>query len=100
MEHDPGWYADATRLIRRAAPGAGEHHVDHPAGTPVELVQRAEWYALIRSHPGSGVSQSRARRCVDAAHNRGRETEHFPNDYADIVAVIAACGAHGSPNWG
>ena len=97
---DPAWYAETHRRIRYPLPDLLISITSiRPAGQPVEVVldllaaltadpltkpdlvsiNLGHITAWERSHGGSGV----------------RSTVHFPNDYADIAALLAACRSLG-----
>jgi len=95
---DPTWYGAAIRLIRVAAPDVLVSITSlRPAGVPV-----AAYLDLL-----SGLAADDATRpdliSVNLGHlvAWGRDaagaatTVHFPNDYADVAALLAACRAHG-----
>jgi len=98
---DPGRYAETIAAVRAAAPGISISITSlRPAGVPVEeivdllaaLAASAETRPdLISLNLGHGVVWEPA---ADAAVGR-RRTRHYPNDYEDVAALLAACAKHG-----
>ncbi len=97
---DPAWYTEAFGRIRAAAP---DLLISVPSLRPVDVP-----VAAILDLLTTLASSARTRPdlvSVNLGHiviwepvpagDSNRRTVYFPNDYADVVAVLAACRAHG-----
>ena len=97
---DPRWYAEAHRLLRAAMPDALISITSlRPTEVPVAAV--VDLLSLLAAHPATrpdlisinlGHIVAWERVAVDGSTRR---TVHYPNDYEDIVALLASCRQHG-----
>jgi uncharacterized protein (DUF849 family) len=102
---DPGWYAEAIRRIREAAPDVLISLTSlRPAGVPVSSVldtlhalaaDSATRLDLISVNVGHIALWEPVAPSEGQEHAPRRRTRHFPNDYEDIAAVLSACRATG-----
>lgn len=98
---DAGWYAEAIRLARERAPRLLVSATSlRPAGVPVgtvvglldDLAAAGAKPDLISVNVGHIVVWEPV---AAAKGGLKRRTLHYPNDYADVVALLAACRRHG-----
>ena len=98
---DSAWYVETLSEIRAAAPDVLISVPSlRPAGVPVEAV--LEFISALAPNPRTRpdlVSVNLGHIVVwepfPSADHQVRRTVHFPNDYADIVALLTLCREHG-----
>jgi 3-keto-5-aminohexanoate cleavage enzyme len=94
---NPAWYAEAIRRIRNAAPGLLVSITSlRPARVAVDAVLAV--IAAISDRPATRpdlISINLGHIVAWPRYANGRVTEHYPNDYADIVALLDACRRSG-----
>lgn len=98
---DPAWYAEALGRIRAATPDVLISVPSlRPAGVPVAAF--LDLLTALASSPRTrpdlvsvNLGHIVVWEPVPATGDSNRRTVHFPNDYADVVAVLAACRTHG-----
>jgi len=98
---DPAWYAEAHRRIRAATPDllisiTSIRPADRPVSAVLDLLDAlaADPRAmpdLLSINCGHIVAWEPS----ENAESPGRRTVHFPNDYADIAALLARCARWG-----
>jgi len=93
---DPGWYAEAIHGIRTQAPGMIVSLTSiRPEDEPVErVVAMLDALAAQSETRPDAVSINLGHIAVWELVVDGRRTIHYPNAYADIVAVLRACRPH------
>ena len=98
---DAGWYAEAHRLLRAAVADALVSITSlRPAGVSVKAV--VDLLAELATDPATrpdlisvNLGHIVAWDPATPGHPTRRRTVHFPNDYEDIVALLASCEEHG-----
>lgn len=94
---EAAWYAEAIRDVRAAAPGMLVSLTSfRPEGVPVErVVSMLDRLAITDGTRPDAITVNLGHIVMWERAEVGRRTAHYPNSYADIVAVLRACRCHG-----
>ncbi len=95
---DVSWYAEAIGRVRDAAPGLLISVTSiRPASVGVATITALLGTLAAAPHTRPDLLSINLGHIVAwerASGTGGRRTAHFPNDYADIAALLAVCRAH------